>query len=66
MPIRDSSSATRSIAVSIGSLPRILATSASVLPVSGFNFSDLNATKQNFVRRTGRRDKDFPICRCRS
>src|SRR6266511_3732734 len=39
--MRDSSSAIKSIAVSMGSFPRILATSASVFPVSGFSFSDL-------------------------
>ena len=34
------------MAVSIGSFPRIFATSASVLPVSGFSFSDLNPTSK--------------------
>ena len=48
MSIRDSSSAIKSIAVSIGSLPRIFAISASDLPVSGFSFSDLNPDSRIF------------------
>src|SRR4030095_17194174 len=46
--MRDSSSLIKSMIVSIGSLPRIFATSASDLPVSGLSFSDLKPTNKNF------------------
>ncbi len=42
------SSMTRSIAASSGETPRIFATSASVLPVSGLSFSLLNPTSKTF------------------
>ncbi len=48
MPTRLSSSITRSMAVSCGDLPRIFATSARVLPVSGFSLSFLKATSRIF------------------
>src|SRR2546428_99250 len=44
--MRDRSSSTRSMIVSSGDLPRMRATSASVLPVSGLSASDLNSTRR--------------------